>query len=366
MLLLSPSCRRCAPDGYGCLCGCAYNALRSARSWWWRDVLPEPIAVMVDACRPCLAEQGLIVPDRPTGIVLRGRARGRQVSVIVYDETGRVPVAFIKTARADGAADIVTEHSALERVRTRVGTDPSISHALGLVTTVERVMLVQSVIPGTQQFHVLRARKLARRRLAAADLRTAVAWLLRFQLATIDKSRPLDAVEALRFVSATLDEIRELTPEREAAIDHLTDVARRSGALLLPRVWAHGDLWPGNLLRSHGEIGVIDWSHFTEDALPIGDLAFLLFTWAHAMPWRARSWSTPEQAFERTFIESGWYRELAEELIAAHLAALEIPADMADALLVLDLHRRATSHLEAPVGPEADWRGLLLRMLDRA
>lgn len=324
-------------------------------------MLPEPIARQLEALRPALAVHSIRLAARPTGIVLRGR----HTSVLVYDAPARRPAVLVKIARLEHAEPLLTEQHALERLEELSGSGLRVPQLLAAVHTGERFVLAQSVVPGVSLFRLLRSRLAGRRRLVTAELHRAAAWLRTFQLATADHAAALDIAAGIDALVEGLDRAGDLTPARRRALDRLVARATRSGEPRVPTVWAHGDFWPGNLMRDGETLGVIDWAHLSTGASPSTDLGFLVFTSAHATPWRGRSWSSAEQAFDRAFHEAGWFRDAAVAVAAGHLAAFGIDADAFDLLLLLDLDRQATRGAMDTVGPHADWHRLVLRMLDR-
>ena len=133
--------------------------------------------------------------------------------------------------------------------------------------------------------------------------------------------------------------------------------------LAVPVTWAHGDLWPGNVLLNRDGLAVVDWGHFTQRGSPLWDLWFLLYTYASAFPWPDRSVVPPEDAFRRAFLSPGWYSDLATELVRRHLRALGLPEESGELLLLVALLARPPRGEgdDEPVGPTGtDWRELAL------
>lgn len=126
--------------------------------------------------------------------------------------------------------------------------------------------------------------------------------------------RPVSSVgDDLADIAAAFPHHRERVEQRAAAVD---DVMRHERG-----VFAHGDLWPGNLLVRRGHLeGVIDWGSWRSAAPPGVDLLQLCAAAEHrreplGTAWRRRPWRTGNTAsLLRAHLERGGVRSDAKYL----------------------------------------------------
>jgi O-antigen/teichoic acid export membrane protein/aminoglycoside phosphotransferase (APT) family kinase protein len=114
---------------------------------------------------------------------------------------------------------------------------------------------------------------LPRRRRSPLELRrvTRRQWSVAHRLTVELQKVPTDVIDddwARRWCDAVAPIVEKDNRQELQAI--LADVP-----LGMPTAWAHGDLWPGNILVDHADVAVIDWENCARDA-PIGLDALLV------------------------------------------------------------------------------------------
>jgi hypothetical protein len=325
-------------------------------------VLPEPVADLVEAVRPSWRAVGIDVAGPTTGVVVRGRRRGETVNVLLLDARGR-PGVFVKAALRAGADDLLAELDALERLAALRPAPSGVPRALGYATVAGRVVTAQTVVGGVSLAHRLRDHVVPSRRDVTRGVRAALGWLAAFQERT--RAATVD-VDLARPLATLADDPRaeRLSPAGRAVLDrHLTTAARHR-VVTLPATWAHGDLWPGNVVLRRGVAGVVDWGHLRERASPLLDVSFLLHTTAHWAPWRDEPWTTAERAVDRAFAGDGWYARLARAAVASRLHAWGVPVEVAPALVLATLLDDTALPGRDVVGPAVPRLELAFRFLD--
>lgn len=329
-------------------------------------MLPDTLAELVRAAEPLLEDA-----DRPRlapqgAVVLRGRGRGRKSVVLLYQD-GR-PLLCLKTARGPGVDDLRAEHQGLLAMCELPGLAGAVPPTYGMTQVGGCHLLVQGALPGSLLAGELRS-AVRPGRVTRPALHAVRGWLQVLQTATVGTPETLRSAAVVEGLSVQLDRDGVLSPRREGALTALQRLAESVGDVDVPCSATHGDLWPGNVLRSRTGVGVIDWGHYRPQAPATDDLWFLLLTTAHVLPGSRRSWRSPEQAFATAFLEDGWYGRLTAAVVREHLSWLGLPVDAA-ALLLLGFLLGQADHAHRlsarePVGPAGiDWAGLVLHLLD--
>jgi aminoglycoside phosphotransferase (APT) family kinase protein len=291
--------------------------------------------------------------------VLAGRSESATFAVFASgtDE----PFAFLKVVPAPAAGQLAAEHEGLELAASIATIEGTAPRTTALLEAGDRTVLVQTGLSGTPLVATLRASGRRRRRATRSDIRRVEAWLRDLSRGSVDGVTTLsssleDHAEALARAAAG-------DHDRQRALDAL--ITSADVAVELPTVTGHGDLWPGNVLLAGDRVGVVDWQHAHRHELPLTDLFFFLFTYAHARPVRG-GWLTADAAFDRAFIEdSPLARECADAVHRA-LARLGLAATTAEPALLAFLVARAADDDGAPIGPKGtDWLALAGRLLDQ-
>jgi aminoglycoside phosphotransferase (APT) family kinase protein len=298
------------------------------------------------------------LPDTRAGraIVLRGRGRGRKHLILLPAARGESSL-VVKVVRREHREDLAPEWAALEALGSRTDLPPAIPEPVGWFAMDGWNALSQRLAPGTSLAgRVLTAPRVARPRLAVPDV--ALQWLAAFQRATPVGPEPLAAHHRIATFLANLPEPLRTSSAAAAAAGRLVSAAEEFDGTPVPKVWAHGDFWPGNILRRNGGVSVLDWAGLDRHADPWSDIWFFLFATTHLLgarrgqPWDAR------QAFDRAFLDDGPHARRVGRLARHFLNQAGVPAGMHELSLLLWLLDKlaAPGDTEAvgPAGPGWD------------
>jgi aminoglycoside phosphotransferase (APT) family kinase protein len=289
-------------------------------------------------------------------VVLRGRGRGRKHLVMLPAARGESSL-VVKVVRREHRQDLDPEWAALEALAGRKDLPPAIPEPVGWFEMGGWNALAQRLAPGTSLAgRILTAPRVARPRLAVPD--DAVQWLAAFQLATPAGREPLVAHQRIATFLATLPEAVRTTPAAAAATGRLVSAAEEFDGTPVPKVWAHGDFWPGNILRRRGGVSVLDWAGLDRHADPWSDIWFFLFATTHLLgarrgrPWDAR------QVFDRAFLDDGPHARRVARVARRFLTRAGVPAGMHELSLLLWLLDRLAApgdtEVVGPTGPGWD------------
>jgi hypothetical protein len=319
------------------------------------DVLPF-VDEVVAAC-------GLPQARARRAIVLRGRGRGRKHLILLPAARGESSL-VVKVVRREHRQDLEPEWAALGALGARKDLPAAIPEPVGWFEMDGWNALAQQLAPGTSLAgRILTAPRVARTRLVVPDV--AVDWLAAFQVATTVGREPLAASGRIAAFLTTVPERVLATPAAAAATGRLMAAAEEFDGTPVPKVWAHGDFWPGNLLRHKGGVAVLDWAGLDRHADPWSDIWFFLFATTHLLgarrgrPWDAR------QAFDRAFLYDGPHAFRVARAARHFLTGAGVPAGMHELSLLLWLldggAAPGDSEVVGPTGP--GWGELALDLL---
>lgn len=220
-------------------------------------VLPE-ISLLTRSTSPpavlTAASQAGLLPELGSAQWFLGAESGaesKRLGLFVFSEGADIPSYVLKLDRRPGLTND-REGAQLELVRRTGGAVARHAPALaGRMDFHGHEVLVQTACPGATLGRVLLGP-------ASVDAKTrilesVVGWLL--QVARETAGPPVGVDDA-----TTADP------------DALSGV---------PRVFAHGDLAPGNVLVGSGTLGIVDWEHANRHSFPLWDLLYFA---AHALP----------------------------------------------------------------------------------
>jgi hypothetical protein len=149
----------------------------------------------------------------------------------------------------------------------------------------------------------------------AQDIRTAVAWLVRFQHQTTDAIKALAAFsnEFDTMAGACAKAGAEPGPVR-AFLNEISAVIAGGTGVNIKLVCSHGDFFPGNVLVDGGRVRVIDWETMREGAIQTDDL-FSLFLSYRLPPSQADGADRILDSFRFVFMEDSWFSRMVVEAI---------------------------------------------------
>lgn len=204
------------------------------------------------------------------------------------------------------------------RAQVPVNLAETLPRLVGWVETGGAVGELSEALPGRSGYSEMLS-TLRPRRTFEALLRSSMDWLARFQRATLIES---------------------------------TDGAQR-----LARTASHGDFWVRNILfRGHAVSGVLDWKSGVMVASSDRDLSSLIISLADVYQ-RRRGVHDGEEAFRKSFVESGWVRTACERALKAFALRQGHTVPALDGLLRLEIERRLSE-----ASPEERREGLRRRL----
>jgi len=246
---------------------------------------------------------------RYAAVIVNNRyANDNPVNHIIYDASSGTPLYFCKVARERSSLAIMEEADQLKSVRERLGRS-SLTSSIQQISYAGRVdgvsLLVMPFIDGhrigngmsdflrridivtksrgtTIQYIGRKIQTHARRRwLRSVDgtFLDAVTWLAQFQKATATGSMNFGA-DGVDWVRDQLERIvgpNVDTANHKNAIAGLNKQLAALGPVTLPICMQHGDFDFYNLIRTPSGLVVLDFEHVADQALPLFDLANLVF-----------------------------------------------------------------------------------------
>jgi hypothetical protein len=159
-------------------------------------------------------------------------------------------------------------------------------------------------------------------------MRQVAEWLARWNGAT----RMVQRLTQEQLEQDLLGPARELAPLLPQGQSYLTWLTARCAAIdaPIPLVTAHNDLTMWNLLfDSEGHLGVVDWAEARTGCLPLVDF-FYAMTDAVLI---ARRCASRLEAFQACFVPTKPYDDAVRPLLAALIAAVDMPRDFVDVCL---------------------------------
>lgn len=144
--------------------------------------------------------------------------------------------------------------------------------------------------------------------------------------------------------------------EQRQISDRVVATGRSLGPLQVPLVPVHGDLVPSNCLVAADGLHVIDWERSVPSASPLAEIVVFLTFYVRRLPTRRRRRLTPVAAFRRAFLGEGWLARVTRMTWSRQLAALGLPLEAAEYLLLATLADLATGHEAAAHPRSAAWR----------
>ena len=123
-----------------------------------------------------------------------------------------------------------------------------------------------------------------------------------------------------------------------AAFHDATRVSASSeiDGVAVPHSASHGDFWVRNvLIDEKGAIGVVDWEHFTPAASPFQDLFHYAHTYGLNYPWRRYRRAAPEEAFQKTFVESNRVSRAVRRYLEQYMERVGLPKGLIEPALAM-------------------------------
>ncbi len=217
-------------------------------------------------------------------------ADSKRLGLFVFAGRSPRPTHLLKLDRRPGSSESARRETAgLELVGRAGGVVAAHGPTpLGRFEVHDHVVLVQTVCPGSTLSLLLLGP--ASRGEKAAAVEQVVSWLRRVAKDTAS---------------------RDVRPDSRM---------QESSAIEVPRVFAHGDLAPGNVLVASGQFSVVDWEHADPSSFPLWDLLYFAL---HVLPLLDGEGEDPSGDYlERLFLGQapssarlfGWVRSLRQDL----------------------------------------------------
>lgn len=264
--------------------------------------------------------------------------RQDRTSYLVYSDTGRERVAHVKIATsAAGRDSLITEHATLTRLAGMAGLVGRIPEPRAWLESGGTAVNVVSNMPGRPLDVVLARRRPRSSRRAGRFADQVLSWLDVLQGSTRQGSHGVAP-------NAACERLREAGVERDQ-VERVREILTRHVGVRLPRVIAHGDLWPGNVLVDRaGHVGVVDWETADPDADPYDDLLFFLLTFVRAT--LSSDAALADAVHAGLLGGSPWRTELVWRHILRVLDRDQVPRELAAPLILLFLAKRVVGHRE--------------------
>jgi hypothetical protein len=308
---------------------------RAAATALFRAGAPMPARTSVvlrpPGSRPLLAWLGALRSARAScsGLVAGSWRAGGAIVVFRFGDGG-FPDAVVKIGDA-----AVREARALRALGRGACIDGiAVPEVLEEGLLVSTPLAVQTPMPGLPATRVVQQSPGQARGL----LEALAGWLREWNARSACR-RPYSPDDAERLV---LGPVRRLSPALRDGPERVGRLVRLSEDCLgvtIPFVAAHNDLTAANILVANGgKLAIVDWEAASEDALPLGDLAYAAADLAAAVG----GYRDRPRAFESSFAPGGAFADLTAGLLDEAARSLALDARV----LELCLHACWLMHAE--------------------
>lgn len=317
------------------------------------EALAEPIGIAAvrPGSRPLFEWLFRLGPSEPLGTASISRSwRGGGGTTVLHrfaaGATGPSLVAKLPPAGGREAPDAHVRERAAATARSAGAQVP---RPLGISDLDGRPVLLETALGGRPAAHRLAERP----RELDGILVQVVRWLRHWNLGTADD----ELLTPERLHRDVLRPARQLAPALAGGDRYLGWLERRCAAVAGKRarlVSAHNDLTMSNvLLADGGSLGIVDWEHASERALPLVDFHYAAADAVSA----ARGHADRVAAARECFAPAGSRYEATAALRRELASALDVPPDVDELAFHACWLRHAAN--ETAAGDDAEFRAIL-------
>jgi Ser/Thr protein kinase RdoA (MazF antagonist) len=313
-------------------------------------LLPELLALVQDQWPVYFPGQRR---PRSLSYTLQGTGVGKLIVFVLAAGESR-PRCILKIPRSRRENDsLAHEHWMITELRQRRGPagDAELPAPLAAPMVQGWQVVVEKMLPGSLFSSAVPMGANFTLPVAGQHLRLVRDWLVTWQRAAHPEAVRLTAEDVRDLFLGPIKEAQSTVELRPHELVFLDQMGQRAEGLVGRRVplgFVHGDLRPGNILKSGEQLCVLDWQFAQMRALPLLDwfeFGYRYYCDAASLEEITGDHDAYRATFADVFLGAHPYASLLAEETIAIADALEVPSDLLDLLLAMWLVDNTNKYL---------------------